>query len=92
MCIRDSCIDQLRHMIPLGRDAFSDEKISYTMVDEMCRVLKNFAEIMNSYHVDDYRAYATSAMREAKNNQIILDQIKVCLLYTSLWQSFPKNF
>lgn len=71
------CIDQLRHMIPLGRDAFSDEKISYTMVDEMCRVLKNFAEIMNSYHVDDYRAYATSAMREAKNNQIILDQIKV---------------
>ena len=32
---------------------------------------------MKSYKVKDYRAYATSAMREAHNRQIILDQIRV---------------
>lgn len=32
---------------------------------------------MKAYRVKDYRAYATSAMREAHNNQIILDQIRV---------------
>ena len=32
---------------------------------------------MKAYRVKDYRAYATSAMREARNNQIILDQIRV---------------
>lgn len=32
---------------------------------------------MKMYRVKDYRAYATTAMREAKNSRIILDQIRV---------------
>ena len=43
----------------------------------MCQVLEEFAQVMKSYQVEDYRAYATSAMREAKNSQIILEQIRV---------------
>ena len=43
----------------------------------MCQVLEEFVQIMKSYKVKDYRAYATSAMREAHNRQIILDQIRV---------------
>ena len=43
----------------------------------MCRVLGEFAKVMKSYQVDDYRAVATSAMREAGNSHIILDQIRV---------------
>lgn len=70
-------IDHVRHVIALGKDTYNDEKISHELVEEMCRVLENFTEIMKSYRVDDYRAYATSAMREAKNNQIVVDQIKV---------------
>ena len=70
-------VDHVRHVIALGRDTYNDGKISYELVDEMCRVLKEFADIMKSYRVEDYRAYATSAMREAKNNQIVLDQIRV---------------
>ena len=34
-------------------------------------------DYLKSYKVKDYRAYATSAMREAHNRQIILDQIRV---------------
>ena len=70
-------VDQVRHVIGLGRDTYSTGKISYRLVDEMCRILEDFVQIMNTYKVKDYRAYATSAMREAKNNQIVLDQIRI---------------
>ena len=70
-------VDQIRHMMALGRDTYHDGKISYEMVDEMCQILRDFVDIMRSYKVSEYRAYATSAMREAKNNQIVLDQIRV---------------
>ena len=71
------CVDHVRHVIALGKESFSQGKISYELVDEMCRVLSDFMRIMKMYKVSDYRAYATSAMREARNNQIILDQIRV---------------
>lgn len=70
-------VDHLRHVLALGRDTYNDGKISYSLVEEMCGVLKNFTEIMKSYRITDYRACATSAMREAKNSQIVLDQIRV---------------
>ena len=87
-------VDHLRHVLALGKDTYNDGKIGYGLVKEMCQVLKNFTEIMKSYRITEYRAYATSAMREAKNSQIVLDQIQVrtglivksinnCLLYTS---------
>ena len=70
-------IDHVRHVIALGRDSYGLGKISYEMVEELCQVLKEFSNIMKSYRVSAYTAYATSALREAKNNQIILDQILV---------------
>ena len=70
-------VDHVRHVIALGKDTYNNGKISYGLVDEMCQVLKEFADIIKAYRVEEYRAYATSAMREAKNNQIVLDQIRV---------------
>ena len=45
-------------------------------MDELCRLLREFIQIMNSYKVDAYRAYGTSAIRETKNTLILLDQIR----------------
>lgn len=70
-------VDHVRHVIALGRETYNTGMISYEMVDEMCEVLGNFARIMKGYKVNAYRAYATSAMREAKNSQIVIDQIRV---------------
>lgn len=68
-------VDHLRHVIPLGKDTYNSGKISYELVDEMCRILEQFSEVMKTYQVEAYRSCATSAMREARNSQIILDQI-----------------
>lgn len=70
-------IDHLRHTLALGKETYNDGRLSYALVEEMCGVLKKFTEVMKSYRVDDYRACAASALREAKNSQIVLDQISV---------------
>lgn len=70
-------IDHVRHVIALGKDTFGTGKISYELVEELCQVLEEFSTIMKGYRVSAYSAYATSALREAKNNPIILDQILV---------------
>ena len=70
-------IDHLRHVLALGKDTYNDGKISFGLVEEMCGVLNDFRQVMDSYKVEAHRAYASSALREAKNSQIVLDQIFV---------------
>lgn len=70
-------VDHVRHVIALGRETYNTGMISYEMVGEICDVLNGFMRIMKGYKVNAYRAYATSAMREARNSQIVIDQIRV---------------
>ena len=70
-------LDHIRHVIALGRDTYNTGKISYEMTEELCQVLEDFTGIMKTYGATEYRAYATSALREAKNSQIVLEQIRV---------------
>lgn len=69
-------IDSVRHRIDLGTDTYATGKISYERVDELCRVLREYKKIMDSYQVEDYKAYGTSAIREMENAIIVLDQIE----------------
>ncbi len=69
-------IDHIRHKIELGTDSYFTGKISNDRVDELCRMLVEFTQIMKSYKVDDYKAYGTSAIRETQNVMILLDQIR----------------
>ncbi|MCH5258924.1 MAG: HD domain-containing protein [Lachnospiraceae bacterium] len=68
-------VDYIRHRIDLGTDTFATGKISNARVDELCRVLRDYGEIMKSYKADQYKAYGTSAIRETENRMIVLDQI-----------------
>lgn len=69
-------VDHIRHQIDLGTETYSTGKLSYEKVEELCRVLKEYRDIMESYRVDDYKAYGTSAIREMENTDIVLDQIE----------------
>lgn len=70
-------IDSVRYRLDLGTDTYATGKLGYEKVEELCRVLREFSEIMKSYQVEDYKAYATSAIRETNNSRIILDQIRL---------------
>ena len=70
-------VDHIRHRIALGTDTYHTGKISSARMDELCKVLSEYAEIMNSYKVDAYKAYGTSAIRETENTHIVREQIRM---------------
>ncbi len=69
-------IEHIRQRVDLGSDTYGSGKISHDKMDELCRVLSEFAHVMDSYKVTNYRAYGTSAIRETENTGIVLDQIR----------------
>lgn len=66
----------IRVPLRLGDDAFLDKNISDKKIGEMLKTMQAFKNLMDVYKVSDYRAYATSAMREAKNGPEIVALIK----------------
>ncbi len=68
-------IDHIRHGIDMGTESYITGKLSYDRVEELCRTLREYADIMKTYQVSDYVAYGTSAIRETENTAILLDQI-----------------
>lgn len=70
-------LDHIRHMSELGKSTYASNEINLAEVDELCDVLYEFSRVMKSYAVTDYKAFATSALREAKNAISVLDRIKV---------------
>lgn len=70
-------LDYLRYPLSLGRDTFSIGKITFETIDKACDIIMGFLNIINEYGIEDVRAVATSAVREAQNKEYIIDQIKV---------------
>ncbi|MBQ3666266.1 MAG: HD domain-containing protein [Lachnospiraceae bacterium] len=70
-------INHVRKVIELGRDTYVTGRVDFKHIDEVCEILYGFTDIMKEYNVTEYVAYATSSIREAENESIILDRIKV---------------
>ncbi len=70
-------LDSFRRVLPLGHNTFLYQRVDFDVVDMLCDVLDNFKSIMNEYGIKNYSALATSAIREAKNKNYIIDQIHI---------------
>ena len=70
-------LEKAATVLPLSTDTFGGGRISLESLDALCAMLKKYREVMDSYKVDAYKAYATVAIREAENCDIVLDRIKV---------------
>lgn len=66
----------IRVPIRLGEDAFIHGKIGEEKSDQLIKTMRSFRHLMNVHQVLDYRAYATSAMREASNSPFLIAEIK----------------
>lgn len=66
----------IRVPIRLGEDAFANQKISQEKIEDFIKVMKAFRLLIDVNRPVDFRACATSAMREAKNSTEILKRIK----------------
>lgn len=66
----------VRVPLRLGEDSFITGKISRLKYTRLIATMKAFRYLMDAYGVADYKACATSAMREASNAQEIIAGIK----------------
>lgn len=70
-------LENLRRAAAVGTDTFSTGKVRFETVEKICDILKGYKQLMNDYDIDEYRIVATTAIREAKNREYIMDQIKI---------------
>ncbi len=66
----------IRVPLRLGDNAFIDQRISETKSEELIKAMVAFKNLMDVYHVEDYMACATSALREAENGPDLVKRIK----------------
>ncbi|MCD7962323.1 MAG: hypothetical protein LUF90_01950 [Rikenellaceae bacterium] len=59
----------IRVPIRLGEDVFTSGNIGEEKLEKLTQAMKAFSHLMKTYNVVDYRACATSAMREAGNGK-----------------------
>jgi exopolyphosphatase/guanosine-5'-triphosphate,3'-diphosphate pyrophosphatase len=66
----------IRVPVRLGDDAFLNHYISDKKANDLVKTMQAFRNLMDVYKVGEYMACATSAMREAKNGDDVVKQIK----------------
>ncbi len=65
----------IRIPLRLGFETFGKGKISKKKIKELVKTMKAFKHIMQVYKVKAFRACATSAMREAKNGEKVIQSV-----------------
>lgn len=66
----------VRVPIRLGDDVFLGGRVSEEKSKDLIKTMAAFRGLMDVYHVSDYLAYATSAMRESANGRDLVKKIK----------------
>ncbi len=66
----------IRVPLRLGDDAFLDHHLSERKSVDLIKSMQAFYNLIEVYKVTDYMAFATSAMREAKNGDEVVKKIK----------------
>ena len=66
----------VRVPLRLGDDAFIQQHLSEKKAADLVKTMQAFRNLMDVYKVTDYMAFATSAMREAKNGMEVVQTIK----------------
>ena len=66
----------IRSPVRLGEDSFTLGEISHKSLKRFVKTMKAFKLLMNIHGVSNYKAYATSALREANNSSYVINMVK----------------
>jgi len=66
----------VRVPLRLGQEVFVTGKISSDKEKQLIRLMKAFKHLIKIYDITDYRVCATAAMREAKNSNTLVKEIR----------------
>jgi exopolyphosphatase/guanosine-5'-triphosphate,3'-diphosphate pyrophosphatase len=68
-------LHKYRAAVRLGADVFKGGKISKKSIAKAVQTFKAFSQILKQNSITEYRAVATSALREAVNRDLVIEQI-----------------
>lgn len=68
-------ITLVRIPLRLGEDVFTDKRISKKRLKMLIKTMKAYKLLLDVYNVEEYRACATSALREAENRDEIIQTV-----------------
>jgi len=71
-----SILSQQKQQVRLGEGEFEEEEILPDAIERLVVVCKKFTELARSFNTEEFVAVATSAMREAANQQEILHLLR----------------
>lgn len=69
-------LELLEHPLRIGHEVFTSGRISVETVRRLSEILRGYSQVMKEYGVTEYRAIATTALREARNRAYVVDQLK----------------
>ena len=69
-------VDGISKIIELGKDTYTKGFLSTESINQVCDILNGFKKKLKEYQITDYKAYATSAVREAENSELVIDAIR----------------
>jgi len=72
---RIEILERMRRPVRLGQDTFLQERLSQRTILAATSILRDYRRVLDSYHVSQVRAVATSAVREAANADGFLDRV-----------------
>ena len=70
-------IENVSQEVEYGEEVFKTHHVSFQSLNEICRILTGFRQLLKDYDVTDVRVITTTAIREADNMLNALDQIYV---------------
>lgn len=68
--------EMVRVPLRLGFDTFENGELSAISIDRLLHTISAFKHLMSAYNVQHYLAFATSAMRDARNGEEVVNMIK----------------
>lgn len=69
-------LENLSYPLRIGKDTFIRGFIASETLNEAIRILEGYRDKLNEYQIKDFRVAATSAIREAENQEFFLEQVK----------------
>jgi exopolyphosphatase/guanosine-5'-triphosphate,3'-diphosphate pyrophosphatase len=73
--VKSHQIEFIRFPIRLGDSVFNSGLVTLEKKEKFIKLMQVFHNLIDLYEATDYKAYATSALREAENGQLILKEI-----------------